>query len=76
MYQISELYASDYQIELIFPLQLFYELHTEGISPSSLEKHMKSPHIIGTLVNKAADSLLHIIDTCVKIHGEAKVLYL
>ena len=55
--------------------QLLYKLQADGVSPPFIKNHFKSPHIIATLVNRAADTLVHTIDTCIDKFGEAKVLY-
>ena len=59
----------------ILLFQLLYELQADGVSPPFIKIHFKSPHIIATLVNIAAETLVHIIDTCIDKFGEAKVLY-
>lgn len=50
-------------------------MQIDGVSTGYLKLHFKSPHMVVTLVDRAAEKLVHIIDTCIDKFGEANVLY-
>ena len=55
--------------------QMLYQLKMDGVSPDLLRRRFKSPRMLSALVNRAAESLLDIVETCIDKFSEAKVLY-